>query len=245
MVDYAELKYRIRDFFVFSPRELRDLFIAMAVVTFAFAYDDGTESFQLAHWIFNYIKIFIIVFIAFFFHESAHKIYGLSLGIRTEYKLWTLGTYITLLCTFLFQGQFPVLLTGGVTFYHMAVQRLGHFRYGLNLLSCGLIGAAGPLANLVMATFWETLAINGIFPDLFHQMTFINLYYAVFSMLPLPNLDGISLLFASRMNYVFFFSVFLCYIVLFVLGVYSLIWALLLAGVMWGVYWYYIERDLR
>ena len=32
---------------------------------------------------------------------------------------------------------------------------------------------------------------------------------------------------------------------LFVLGVYSLIWALLLAGVMWGVYWYYIERDLR
>ncbi|MEK6868327.1 MAG: hypothetical protein AABX98_05900 [Nanoarchaeota archaeon] len=245
MSDYAELKYRIRDFFVFSPREMRDLFIAMTVITLAFAYDDGSESFQLGHWIFNYLKIFFIVAIAFFFHESAHKIMGLSLGIRTEYKLWTLGTYITLICTFLFQGKIYILLTGGVAFYHMTIQRLGHFRYGLNLLSCGLVGAMGPIANLVMATFWETLALNGIMTDFFHQMTFINLYYAVFSMLPLPNLDGISLFFASRMNYVFFFSIFLSYIVLFVIGVYSLIWALLLAGVIWGLYWYYVEQTMR
>ncbi len=245
MSDWAELKYRIRDFFWFSPRELRDLFIAMAVITFAFAYDDGSETFLLSAWLFNYLKIFIIVLLAFFFHESAHKIMGLSLGIRTEYKLWTLGTYITLLCTFLFQGKIAILLTGGVTFYHMAIQRLGHFRYGLNLLSCGIIGAMGPLANLVMATFWETLAIYGIMPDLFHQMTFINLYYAVFSMLPLPNLDGISLFFASRLNYVFFFSILLCYIGLFIIGVYSLIWALLLAGVMWFLYWFYVEQNIR
>lgn len=245
MVTYPEWKYRIREFFVFSPRELRDLFIAMAVITFAFAYDDKQQTFVLAHWILNYLKIFIIVLIAFFFHESLHKMYGLSIGIRTEYKLWPIGVYITLLCTFLFQGKLYIIIPGGVTFYHMAVQRLGHFRYGLNLLSCGLISASGPLANLVMATFWETLAINGIFPDFFHQMTFINLYYAVFSMLPLPNLDGITLLAASRMNYVFFFGVLLCYIMLFVLGVYSLIWALILAGVLWGVYWYYVEQKVR
>lgn len=245
MVDWAELKYRIRDFFVFTPRELRDLFIAMAVITFAFAYDDGRETFLFSAWLFNYLKIFFIVSLAFFFHESAHKIMGLSVGIRTEYKLWTLGTYITLLCTFLFQGKIVILLTGGVTFYHMAIQRLGHFRYGLNLLSCGIIGAMGPLANLVMATFWETLAIYGIMPDFFHQMTFINLYYAVFSMLPLPNLDGLSLFFASRMNYVFFFSILLAYIGLFAIGVYSLIWAILLAGVMWFLYWYHIEQNIR
>lgn len=245
MVGYAELKYRIRDFFRFSPRELRDLFIAMAVITFAFAYDDGSETFSLSYWLFNYVKIFLMVALAFFVHESAHKIMGLSLGIRTEYKLWTMGVYITLLCTFLFQGKVSIIIPGGVMFYHMAIQRLGHFRYGLNLLSCGIIGAMGPIANLVMATFWETLAINGIMPDLFHQMTFINLYYAVFSMLPLPNLDGISLFFASRMNYVFFFSILVSYIGLFVLGVYSLIWALILAGVIWATYWYYVEQKIR
>lgn len=245
MVTYPELKYRIKEFFVFSPRELRDLFIAMAVITFAFAYDDKTEVFQLGHWIFNYIKIFFIVALAFFFHESAHKIMGLSLGIRTEFKLWTLGTYITLLCTFLFQGKIYIILTGGIMFYHMAIQRLGHFRYGLNLLSCGIIGAAGPVANLVMATFWETIALMGIMPEFFHQMTFINLYYAVFSMLPLPNLDGMSLFAASRMNYVFFFSILICYIVLFVVGIYSLIWAVLLAGAIWAMYWYYVEQNFR
>ena len=245
MVGYAELRYRIRDFFRFSPRELRDLFIAMAVIAFAFAYDDGSETFSLSYWLFNYVKIFFMVALAFFVHESAHKIMGLSLGIRTEYKLWTMGVYITLLCTFLFQGKVYIIIPGGVMFYHMAIQRLGHFRYGLNLLSCGIIGAMGPIANLVMATFWETLAINGIMPDLFHQMTFINLYYAVFSMLPLPNLDGISLFFASRMNYVFFFSILVSYIGLFVLGVYSLIWALILAGVIWATYWYYVEQRIR
>jgi hypothetical protein len=245
MATFAEMRYRIRDFFVFSPRELRDLFIAMAVITFAFAYDDKQETFVLAHWLFNYLKIFIIVFIAFIVHESAHKIYGLSIGIRTEYKLWPIGVYITLLSTILFQGKLAILIPGGVTFYHMAIQRLGHFRYGLNILSCGLISAIGPLTNLIMATFWETLAINGIFPDFFHQMTFINLYYAVFSMLPLPNLDGITLFVASRMNYVFFFGVLLSYITLFVLGVYSIIWALILAGVLWGSYWYFFEQNVR
>ncbi len=245
MATYAELKYRIKEFFVFSPRELRDLIIAMAVITFAFAYDDKQPAFVLVHWLLNYLKIFIIVAVAFFFHESAHKIYGLSIGIRTEYKLWPIGVYITLLCTLLFQGKIYVIIPGGVTFYHMVVQRLGHFRYGLNLLSCGLISAVGPLTNLIMATFWETLALNGIFPELFHQMTFINLYYAVFSMLPLPNLDGITLMVASRLNYVFFFGVLLSYIVLFVLGVYSLIWALILAGVLWLVYWFYVEQVVR
>jgi hypothetical protein len=245
MVSFAEFTYRVRDFFRFSPRELRDLTIAMLVVAFAFAYDDGSEIFVLGPWLLNYLKVLFMVFIAFFFHESAHKLFGLSLGIRTEYKLWTVGIYITLLCTFLFQGKFYVILPGGVTFFHMTIQRLGHFRYGLNLLSSGLIGGMGPLANLLLATFFETLAISGVAPDFFHQMTFINLYYAVFSMLPLPNLDGISLFFASRMNYVFFFSILVCYIVLFVLGVYSLIWALLLAGACWFMYWYYVEQKIR
>jgi len=245
MVTIPEFKYRVAEFFRFSPRELRDLGIALLVVTFAFAYDDKSETFVLSYWLLNYLKILGMVFLAFLVHESAHKLFGLSLGIRTEFKLWTMGTYITLLCTLLSQGKFYVLLTGGVTFFHMTIQRLGHFRYGLNLLSSGLIGAMGPLANLVMATFWETLALNGIFPDFMHQMTFINLYYAVFSMLPLPNLDGISLFFASRMNYVFFFSILICYIVLFVLGVYSLIWALLLAGACWFTYWYYVEQKIR
>ena len=245
MVSYAELKYRIRDFFVFSLRELRDLVIAMAVIAFAFAYDDKQPTFVLAYWMLNYVKIFCMVAIAFFFHESAHKIFGLTIGIRTEYKLWTTGVYITLLCTLLFQGKIYVIIPGGVTFYHMVIQRLGHFRYGLNLLSCGLIGAMGPLANLIMATFWETLALNGILPDFFHQMTFINLYYALFSMLPLPNLDGISLLVASRMNYVFFFGILLFYVVLFALGVYSLIWAIIAAGILWVAYWYYVEQGIR
>ena len=245
MVEWAEFRYRMRDFFRFSRRELRDLLIAMLVVAFAFAYDDKQDAFVFSYWIMNYLKILFMVFLAFVVHESAHKMFGLALGIRTEYKLWTLGIYITLACTFLFQGKFYIILPGGVAFFHMAVQRLGHFRYGLNLLSSGLIGAMGPLANLVMATFWETLALNGIFPDFMHQMTFINLYYAVFSMLPLPNLDGISLFFASRLNYVFFFSILICYIVLFVLGVYSLIWALLLAGACWFTYWYYVEQKIR
>jgi len=245
MVSLAEMKYRIRDFYRFSRTETRDLVISILVVTFAFAYNDKSDAFQLIHWLLNFLKILFMVGLAFFVHVSAQKIAALRTGYTAEYKMWTMGIYITLIVTFLSQGKLYIILPGGAIFTHMVIQRLGHFRYGLNLLTAGTVAATGPMANLIMATFWETLALNGIMPGFFHQMTFINLYYAVFSMLPLPNFDGLWMLMATRLLYAFFFGTLVGYIILFVIGMYSLVWAIVLGGVTWLLVWFFIERVVQ
>ena len=127
----------------------------------------------------------------------------------------------------------------------MVIQRLGHFRYGLPFLPAGLIAATGPLANLLLATFWETLALAGIFPDIFHRMTFVNLYYAFFSMMPLPNTDGIWLMFGSRLAYFFFWGVLVGYILLYMVGIFSLIGAIALGGVSWFLFYWFFEKKTK
>lgn len=242
MVGLTEMKYRIRDFFRFSRTEIRDLVISVLVVTFAFAYNDKSEAFQLVPWLFNFLKILFMVALCFFIHVAAQKIASLRVGYTAEYKIWTAGIYLAIIVSFLSQGKLYIILVGGPVFTHMVIQRLGHFRYGVNILTSGTVAAAGPMMNLIMATFWETLALNGIFPDFFHQMTFINLYWAVFSMIPFPNSSGLWMLMATRLLYAFFFGVLVGYIVLYAIGFYSLIWALILGGVTWVLAWFFIER---
>lgn len=241
----AELKYRLRDFFYFTPTERRETIIAILVMTFVFAYNDGQETFQLAYWIMNFLKVLVIVIIAVVLHISVQKIASLYTGFRAEFKLWSVGVYLTILVTILTKGKFYLLLIGGITFYQMVMLRIGHFRYGLNLRPSGFIAGLGPLSNLVIATFWETLALNNIYPELFHQMTIINLFYAFYSMLPIPNLDGFNMFYGSRLLYAFFFSFVMSYLVLYLLGIYSLIWPVFIAIVCYILFWLYFERTTQ
>ena len=242
MTTIAEWKYRIRDSFYFTATEWKDILITILAISFAFAYNDKSEVFNLAYWFANFGKVFFIVAIAIMIHIIVQKISALYIGFRAEYKLWSTGVYITILATLLTQGKIYIILAGGITFFHMTMLRLGHFRYGLNLTTSGMVAALGPLANLVLATFWETLALNGIYPQFFHQMTFINLYIAVFTMLPIPKLDGFNTFYGSRLLYAYFFSFLVAYIVLYSLGIFSLVWAAIIGFICYVSWWFYFER---
>lgn len=67
----------------------------------------------------------------------------------------------------------------------------------------GLVGAAGPLANILMAVFFGILirfAGTLAFPPQFLQIAifivFLNLVLAIFNLIPIPPLDGSKVLFA-------------------------------------------------
>ena len=242
MVSFAEWKYRVRDLFYFTKTERKELLISMLVMTFVFAYNDGRESFNLVLWGANFLKVFIIVAIAIIIHVSTQKICSLFIGFRSEFKLWSVGVYLSLLATILSAGKFFVILLGGIMFHQVTVLRIGHFRHGLNLRPSGFVAGLGPLSNLLLATFFETLTLNNILPDLFHLMTTINLFYAFYSMLPIPHLDGFNMFFGSRMMYAFFFSFIMSYLVLYLVGIYSLVWPILIAALLWIFYWFYFER---
>lgn len=66
-----------------------------------------------------------------------------------------------------------------------------------------LIGAAGPLSNLAIAVMFGltirvflAFGINSSIIDFFAIITYINIFLAVFNLVPIPPLDGSKLLFA-------------------------------------------------
>lgn len=239
----SELRYRIKRHFRFSIKEVRDLFITIFVLAFVFGYNDKSETFNAAHWGFNYLKMVIILFITVVVHEAGHKVAALEMGLRAEYKIWPTGLIIGIMFAFLTKGNWYIVLPGGMVLTHMAVQRIGHFRYGLNYITQGLLATAGPISNLVFATFFKTLALFHIMPDFFNLLTFINLYYAIWTFLPLPNLDGIHMFYGSRLWYVFAFGTLFSYIMLYSIKFYSLIFALLGGGLIWLVYYATFEKS--
>jgi hypothetical protein len=238
----GDFLFRLKDFFKYSNRELRDLFITILVVAFAFAYDDKSEVFNISYWFFNYAKIFFLVLISFFVYTSFQKMAALHQGFLAEYRAWSLGLVITILVTIVTEGKFYFLLMGGLFLYHVTILRLGKFRYGENVNARGLIAAFGPIGCLVLATF--SLAMSAqlkIMPELFGLLAVINFWIMIFSLLPIPKHDGIHLFFMSRLVYVFIFSTLLAYVLLTQFEIYSWIFSLVIGTICWFLYYAYVE----
>ncbi len=239
-----ELWFRIRDFFRYTRREKRDLILAVLVVTLAFAYNDGRETFIPAKWAVNFLVVLFFVYLSLMFRTAAQKIVALQNGFTTEFRCWPVGLVITAIITLLSNGNLLVILPGGIILYHMTLLRMGKFRYGENITSRGMIAASGAFANLVLATIALTFSAQlGIFPELFNELAYINFVLIIFTLLPLPRMDGIHLFFMSRLTYVFVFSTLVAYILLTFAGVYSWILAFFIGVICWLLYYINFEQD--
>ncbi len=235
---------RVKNHFRFNLKELEALSIACLVAAFLFAFDDGAPTFELSHWLGNYFLILILVILVFFIHETAHKLWALSTGYRAEYKLWPYGIVIALIGAFLSQGKFFFLGLGGVWLVEMGLHRLGSFRHGLNLSLSTWAAFAGPLVNLLLALIFKPiyLATNAWAIGMFVK---INLWYAVFSMIPVPPLDGSTGFFGARSTFMLLLGI--------VIGAAIMIWVaqsfwLMLIGTLvigflfWILYFMTIEK---
>lgn len=238
----AELWFRVKEFFRFSKREKRDLLIAILVLTFAFAFNDGRETFELGPWLANMIKSFIFVSIAMLGHVSIQKVFALQQGFTSEFRAWSTGLIVTVIFTLLTLGSFYVLLPGGLVMYHMTILRIGKWRYGENVVARGMIAISGAVANLLLASFGLMMSMQiGVLPDFFLGFAMINLWIMFYTILPIPYMDGIHLFFMSRLTYVFIVSTLLAYVVLSAFGVFSWILSLVIGVIAWFLFYVYVE----
>ncbi len=239
-----ELWFRIRDFFRYTKREKRDIIIAVLVVTFVFAYSDGTDKFIPSRWLTNLVVVLFFVYLSLMFRTAVQKIFALKKGFTVEFRCWPVGLIISAIITMITQGNIHIILPGGVIFYHMTLLRLGKWRYGENTSTRGSIAASGAVANLILATIALTFSAQlGIFPEYFDKLAYINFIFIIFTLLPLPRMDGIHLFFTSRLTYVFVFSTLLSYILLTMIDVYSWILAFIIGVVCWLLYYINFEPE--
>ncbi|HLC66590.1 MAG TPA: hypothetical protein VJK52_03030 [Candidatus Nanoarchaeia archaeon] len=228
----GSLTENIRRYFAFSGEEIRAMMIGVLTMAFVFSFNDwGKGAFDIAIGLRNFINAAIVSTLAIVAHHGVQRIMGLYVGFKAEWRLWTYGIIASLLIAFLSKGKLIFFAPGGMIAYHMAGHRLGAFRYGLNYWALSLCALSGSLMNMTLAIFFKLM--QGILPNnsLINTAIIINLLLAVFTMLPIPPLNGGHLFFISRLTYAFSFT---GIVAMAVLLYFFNVWIALLVGILIG-----------
>ena len=238
----SSLWYDIKKYYNFNPEELRALIIGILSVALIISFDKwGVTKFDLIYGLKNYFNAFLIVTLSFIVHVSAQRIVALVVGFKAEYRVWLYGIAIGLVLVVVSNGKLWFIAPGGILVYHMVGHRLGSFRYGLNFWPLGLVGISGPVASIVLAGFFKILLYLAPGNLLLQDALIFNIWYALFTMLPIPPLDGSHMFFASRLFYVFAFGAMIGFsIAIYFLG----FWISLLIGLLFGISIWFINYKL-
>ncbi len=172
----------------FSKVEIRDIVIAVIVLSVAFAIlyrNNSIMTYFEYHlggsmaWIALFATCLVLVFFSFLLHEFGHKFTAQNYGMRSEFRMSPIGLVITILTSafgFLFAAPGAVVINGYP-----------------DKETNGRIGIAGPAVNIVLSAIGiiGCLLTNGSVAVAFFAMfASLNAFLAFFNMLPIPPLDG-------------------------------------------------------
>ena len=168
---------------VFSKIEVRDIAIAVAVLTAAFTIMFGRRAWfsddVLVNTLWWVLVSFILVMLSFMLHEFGHKFTAQKFGAWSEFRMYPTGLVICLVASFL---GFLFAAPG-------AVYIRGYITEEMN----GKISIAGPAVNIVISVIALVLYLviwNGLSAGIFFLLAYMNAFLALFNLLPIPPLDG-------------------------------------------------------
>jgi len=232
-----ELFERIKRDVRFSMDEVKALAISALILGFALTFKEWS--------FFNFIAAILLVLASLVFKLFIQKVVGVHTGAKVQYKMWWYGLLASLVLVFISNGRlWWLIVPGGFTATIIAKYRIGKFRYGVNYRVLGIIGLAGPIAAVIFGSIFQNINLyTPIYVPLFQKIFIWNLIFAVWSVLPIPPLDGHHTFFAGRLTYVLTAGIIAvyCLLILFI-GIYSFIWAVIGGFIIYLIYLFGFER---
>lgn len=198
MIINEEWSARIKTFFRFSREEFISLAAAVFLGGFLFSLRFPGETFTVQSWFFYFFLALVVAAISIVAKVSSQKIQALKHGYYAEFHVVWVALIASLLIGIFSRGYLPLLFLGVVTTSFMVRQRLGEFRYGYSFEDNAKLILDGITTCLTLATIFAVGSF--LFPSNFFFETGIifNLVLAICTILPIPKLDGMTLLFGSK-----------------------------------------------
>jgi len=232
-----ELLHRIKQEFGFSKDEVIAFLVSSLIFGFIYAF----KNFSLG----ELLSSITFVLVSLLVHVSVQKIVGLHYGVKVEYRVWWYGSLTALIVSLLSGGKiWWLIIPGGIVCSLIAKYRVGAFRYGLDYATLSIVAISGPVASLTFGSLFKNLILYTPFGiPIFNDIYQWNLIYCIFSLIPIPPLDGHYSFIGTRNTYVLAAGSLFVYVLLILFAkIYSWIYALIGGVLIWLIYYIMIEE---
>ena len=224
--------------------EKRGLVISLIILSLIFfLHFFGETEIDWGFGIRKFLLTLLFVAIAFLIRELAIRTIATWLGYRAQYKAWILGLVVGIIIIFVSYGKLIFLAAGTLVITHLPIHRLGKGYYELNMKHLGWIAMASPIANMLFAIILKSLSVwTGL--AFFEKAMMINIWIALFDMVPIPPFNGSRTFFGSRYVYIFVLGALIGCAVLLkrMTGILPILGAIVLGALMLLIFFIYVDK---
>ncbi|MBI2652513.1 hypothetical protein HYX00_03515 [Candidatus Woesearchaeota archaeon] len=245
MAEIVDLTDKIKRYYKFTSYEIRGLIISILAIAFIISFKDwGATNFDFRVGLYNLFNAILIVALSILIHDAGQRLWGLAIGYRVEFRMWSFGLLAALVIAFISNGNLWLIVPSGFMLHHLAGHRLGWFRYGINYFGQAMVALAGPLFTFMLIILLK--AIYAFSPNpLIQKAIIFNVVYVITSLLPIPPLDGSKIYFGSRMLYAFALPALIVATILMIVNIpifFAIVLSFLVGIVLWLTYYISFER---
>ena len=184
----------------FEKQEIKDIVIATLALGFIFTYPNLNPT----------IIIIYTLIIAFSFipHELAHKFMAMKYGAYARFEMFKQGLIFALVLAVVTNGGFVFAAPGAVMIYTQFKSNRGFHQVQITPRDNAYISAVGPGINIVIALLFVVVSFlvpGGLFAAIASIIVRVNVFLALFNLLPIMPFDG-SKIYSWNKNVWFLFA---------------------------------------